>query len=145
MTGGALDLGAGWAETSLVQQLLLIALAGGLGALSRYGITLGLSRALGPAFPFGTLTANVLGCLLIGFLIGADISGDLVPRALRLPLTVGFLGALTTFSTFSYDTVRFLEHGAWGAALTNVGANLILGIPATLAGLAVAKSVVSAS
>ena len=125
--------------------LLWIALAGGLGALSRYGITVGMRRAFGPELPYGTFVANALGCALIGVFMVLNVESDLVPKALRVPITVGFLGALTTFSTFSYDTVRLIELGSWKAAATNVLANLAVGLPATMAGLAVTKRLVSPS
>lgn len=124
-------------------QLLWIALAGALGALSRYGITYGARRLFGEQFPSGTLIANVLGCLILGF--AATAAMEYVPRTLRLPLTVGFLGSLTTFSTFSFETVALLEKDAWGLAMTNVFANLLIGGAAVFAGMAAAKSLTHAA
>jgi CrcB protein len=121
----------------------LVGLAGAAGALSRYGVTLGLRRALGDGFPYGTLAANLLGCFLLGFAVEAGLSGGLLPKALRVPLTVGFLGAFTTFSTFAFDTVRLVELEQLGRAALNLGLNLGLGIALMVAGLALGRAVAS--
>lgn len=122
---------------------MLIAVAGGLGAVSRYGVTVGCTRLFGESFPFGTFVANIAGCLLIGFIMQANLMSELIPAPARLPVTIGFLGALTTFSTFSLEATRYINNDAWGMALTYVGASLLVGISATFLGILVARTVLA--
>ena len=121
--------------------LLLIAVAGAAGAVSRYGVGVVAVRLLGERFAFGTLAVNVLGCLALGFLLELERGTNLVSHPLRLVAAVGFLGAFTTFSTFGYETLRYLESGAGHLALANVLANLVLGIGAVWIGFLAARSV----
>lgn len=110
-------------------KLVLIAIAGAAGALTRYGI----GTAVGVrAFPWSTLAINVVGSFLLGFLLQAAPGrlGDDV----RIALAVGFLGAFTTFSTFSYETVTMVRDGRASAALFYVGASVVVGIAAGAAG-----------
>ena len=117
-------------------QILLIGVAGALGAICRYG----LSKLFNA--PWGTFVANVIGCFLIGLIATATLQSDAFPKAARVALITGFLGALTTFSTFSYDTVLLASEGRMAAAVANVGLNLAVGIGATIGGIALAKSLV---
>ena len=119
-----------------------IAIAGALGALSRWGVSSLVNRHLGERLAWGTLTVNVVGSLVLGVMMQVGMSSETFPRALRVALTVGFLGAFTTFSTFSYETYRYVENGAWGTALVNVLANLIPGLIAAWAGLALGRVIV---
>ena len=96
--------------------------------LGRYGVTVAMTRWLGEDFPYGTLAVNALGSLLLGFLAHVLLHHPSVPPSWRLPLTTGFLGAFTTFSTFSVETVKLLDAGHHGAAASNVLANLALGL-----------------
>ena len=110
-------------------------MAGGCGALLRYEVELGVRRRLGPAFPFGTLLINVSGSFALGLLVGlAEHSG--VRPAVVTVLGTGLLGAYTTFSTFTFDTVGLTERGKTGAAAANLGASLVLGLAAAALGLA---------
>jgi fluoride exporter len=120
-------------------EILFLALAGALGTLSRYGLSGLTQRLTGAGFPFGTLTVNFLGSLIIGFIMQIGLNTDIIPRTLRLVITLGFLGAFTTFSTFSYETVRYLEDGAWLMASMNILANLVLCIGATFLGMMIGK------
>ena len=120
----------------------MIALAGGAGTLGRYALSGWVYRVLGDQFAYGTLAVNVVGCVAIGFLMQVGIGTDLVPRAWRLPLTVGFLGGFTTMSTFGYETLRYVEDGAWALAAANVVATLVLCLAATWLGLVSGRVVV---
>ena len=102
---------------------------------SRYGLSGLTQRITGAGFPYGTLLINVLGCLAIGYIMQVALNTDIIPVTLRIVLTVGFLGAFTTFSTFSYETMRFLEDGAWLSAILNIGTNVGLGLTATFFGM----------
>lgn len=125
-----------------MRQALLIAALGAAGSLSRYAVSGWAYRAFGAGFPYGTLVVNGIGSLLLGFLMHVGLVSDLVPQALRTALAVGFLGAFTTYSTFAYETVRYLEDGAWWPALANVGANLAFGLVAAAGGLALGRLLV---
>lgn len=120
--------------------VIYVAVAGGLGAISRYYLS-GLAQRVGSGFPFGTLTVNLVGSFLLGLIMQTGISTDLMPRALRLALTIGFLGAFTTFSTFSYETLGYLEDGAWLTASLNVLINVVPGIIAVFLGAFLARTI----
>ena len=107
-----------------------IALGGALGATLRYLVGLGLEQRLGTGFPFGTLTVNLVGCLLIGLLAALFVDATEGREQLRLFLIVGCLGGFTTFSSFGNETLTLLESGRIGVAgayvlLSNVGGFLL--------------------
>ena len=115
-------------------QILAVGIGGALGALSRFGIHLLMNRLLGASFPVGTLISNVTGCFLIGVLIG---SGKAESNQVALfGFGVGFLGGLTTFSTFAAETIQHVHEGQWSIALANVATNLIIGFVAVVLGMA---------
>ena len=113
-----------------------IALGGALGAMARFGLTALATEALGPRLPWGTLLVNVVGSLLLGMLMAW---GDRAPmgQGVRVMLTTGVMGALTTFSTFSVETVRLVERGDWLWAGANVLGNVVLSLAAAAIGLAI--------
>ena len=115
--------------------ILLVAAAGALGSLSRYALSGAVYNALGQNFAYGTLVVNVVGSFLLGLLMQLGLNTDLIPPHLRTAAAIGFIGAFTTFSTFTYETVQFIQDGAWGAALLNIITSLILGIAAVFAGI----------
>lgn len=119
--------------------MLLVGLAGAAGTVSRFAVCLAAERALGVRFAFGTLAVNVLGCLLLGALLEAERHTALVTHPVRLLLAVGFLGAFTTFSTFGWETFRYLQAGTTHLALINVAANMLLGLGAVWAGWGLAR------
>jgi len=102
--------------------------------VSRFGLTQAAHRVMGAGFPYGTLIVNILGSMLIGYLMQVGFASEVIPRPWRLAVTVGFLGAFTTFSTFSYETAGYIQSGAWISALTNIATNMGLSILATMAG-----------
>ena len=118
---------------------LLIAIAGALGAIARYSLSDISHKMLGWGFPYGTFIVNILGCFAMGFIMKASLTTTLIPETWRIPLTIGFIGALTTFSTFSYETIKLLEDSSYALAMTNIAANVVLGIAATIAGMAISK------
>lgn len=103
-----------------MDRLLSVCVASGLGGGARYLISGWIATALGPSFPFGTLAVNVVGSLLLSALMYAGVEIAALPPTLRLALTVGVMGGFTTYSTFSYETMRYLQDGAWGIAVGNV-------------------------
>ena len=121
-----------------MKELVVVALGGALGALSRYGLALAAKAWLPAGFAWGTLLANVLGCLLFGLIMEGPVrTGGLGPTT-RLAVTTGFLGALTTFSTFGWESLPAYERGV-GPALANVGANLLLGLCAVALGASLGR------
>lgn len=119
-----------------------IFIGAGFGALLRW--TLGLAlNPLFPTLPLGTLAANVLGGLLMGLLMGIFAQYEALPLAMRLALTTGFLGGLTTFSTFSAETVTMLLRGQYGWASVAVAAHVGTSLLATLAGIALVRWLVN--
>ena len=128
-----------------MREVILIGVAGALGAMSRYGLSIAANRLVSESLPFGTLAVNVIGCFLIGYIMHLGLVTDLIPATWRLALTVGFLGGLTTFSSFSYETVNLLQEGAWIGAVGNITANVVLGITATLAGLGLGRLTLGAA
>ncbi len=117
-----------------MSMILLLAVAGAAGTVSRYGLGGLTQRITGAGFPYGTLVINVLGCLVIGYIMQIALNTSIIPATARVVVTIGFLGAFTTFSTFSYETVRFIEDGAWVSAILNIAMNVGLGLAATLLG-----------
>jgi CrcB protein len=97
---------------------------------------------LGPGFPYGTLAVNVLGSFLIGLVQEVGTASLLIPDATRLFLTVGIMGGLTTYSTFSYETVRLMESAAWRQAWLNVVVTPTLCLTACVLGISVARLLV---
>jgi CrcB protein len=120
-------------------QIIYISIAGVLGTLSRYGLSTFTQRLCGASFPFGTLVVNVLGSLAIGFIMQLGLSTDIIPRSLRIAAAIGFMGAFTTFSTFSYETVGYIHDGAWLLASANIIGNLVLCLGATMLGMALGR------
>ncbi len=108
---------------SVINTYLLIALGGALGACMRFGINELALKLLSKGFPFGTLTVNILGSLLMGVLYGL-LDREILTDPHRLTLGIGFLGALTTFSTFSLDTLLLMQQGQWLKVALNILINV---------------------
>ncbi len=107
-------------------EYLAIAVGGAVGACLRHAVTELVANLLGKAFPFGTLLINILGSLVLGLLYAVCSSGALAVFPWRALIGVGLLGAFTTFSTFSLDTVLLLQQGEWFKAVANVVLNVLL-------------------
>lgn len=110
---------------------LYVAIGGAFGAMGRYGFMSLVGRRFGDAFPYGTLGANVLGSFAMGALV-ALLARYLPPmqQEMRALLAVGFLGAFTTFSTFSLDVMVLYERGQWMAALGYITLSVVLCVAA---------------
>ncbi len=118
---------------------LAVALAGALGALARYGLDGFISRRAPGAFPWGTFAINVSGSLLLGLLFTLFTERLTVDAWVRSGLTIGFLGAYTTFSTLSLETYRLLEDRSVGLALANAAGSLAAGLLAVYAGVVMGR------
>lgn len=123
----------------VVKKIGLVMCGGSLGAASRYGISLLSVRVLGTGFPWGTLIVNLLGCFLIGVLFTLAARARLLTPDMRLLLITGYMGALTTFSTFALETVSAGRGGMLLQSLANVLANNVGGIACTFFGIWVAS------
>lgn len=105
-------------------QTFYIAVFGAMGCVSRYWLSSWTNLLTGKGFPFGTLLVNVLGSFLLGFLLENGLRTAHLSPELRMGIAVGFLGGFTTFSTFSYETLRLLEKGSLLQASLNLGLNV---------------------
>ena len=126
----------------MLQKLFLIALAGALGTLARYGLS-GLVHhvAKGSFFPWGTFVVNVVGCLAFGVLWAVMTARLSIDGDVRAIVLVGFMGAFTTFSSFVFDTGQLLEDSQWFLAAGNVLMQNVVGLLALFAGLALGRFV----
>jgi CrcB protein len=122
-----------------VNRFLWICLGGAVGTGARYALSGWALRVLGPTFPYGTLTVNVAGSFLIGVLMQIGLTTRIMPPTLRLALTTGVLGGFTTYSSFNYETVRYLQDAAWLYGLLNIAATVLGCLAAGFAGLAVGR------
>ncbi len=119
---------------------LVVFFGGGVGAALRHGVNLAAARLLGTSFPYGTLTVNVVGSLLMGLLAAWFAFEGSPSQHWRLFLTTGILGGFTTFSTFSLDTALLYERGEPGLAALYVVASVAAGIIGLFGGLAMIRS-----
>ncbi len=123
-----------------MERYLLVATFGALGAVSRYAIDGWVGNAARGQFPWGTLVINVAGSFVLGIVVELTTSRLLPHPNWRVALGIGFLGAFTTFSTFTYETVRLTEDSAYALALLNVAAMTTLGLVAAVAGLLLGRA-----
>ncbi len=118
-----------------ISLLLAIGTGGFFGAVSRFLLAAGIQKLTGSAFPYGTLTVNVVGSFIIGFLF-FYFEQTIAPNQKAMLMT-GFLGALTTFSTFSLETVLMLQNGLYLKTFGNVSVNTLFCVVATMLGMMV--------
>ena len=118
----------------MAMNLVIIALGGALGAVSRFLMGNAVSKAVGSALPYGTFVINLVGCFAMGLLMTIIVDRELLSAAWRLFLCVGFLGGFTTFSSFGYEALMLLTEGRLLAALTYVSGSVVLGLAAAAAG-----------
>ena len=122
-----------------MQQLLAIAGGGALGAILRFGVSNSIHRLLGRDFPYGTLVVNTVGSLLMGLCFPLLVERMAVSAEWRSALLVGLLGAFTTFSTFSFETLALFNAGAPIKALVNIMMSVMLCLLATWLGMTLGR------
>jgi CrcB protein len=117
-----------------MNKLLYVGIGGFIGACLRYMISTNSSKMFGTGFPYGTLIVNVVGGLIIGLIMELSLTTDLISPNLRLFLTTGIMGGLTTFSTFSYETVSLFNDGSYMLGTLNTCLNLFLSLGGVVLG-----------
>lgn len=110
------------------------------GGLTRYYLSGWVYSLLGRAFPYGTLVVNIIGAYFIGLIMELGLRSSMLSDSLRVGLTVGFMGGLTTFSTFSYETFKLLEDGQFVLAFVNVLASVAVCLLCTWLGIVTVRS-----
>jgi CrcB protein len=118
-------------------RFLWVCVGGAIGSGARYLVAVASAALFGPSFPWGTLAVNLVGSFFIGAIMEIAAATDWIPPTARLFLTAGVIGGLTTYSSFNFETVRFVREGAWRLAGANFAATAIGCFLAGLAGIAV--------
>jgi CrcB protein len=123
-----------------MSRFLLVCLGGAAGTGARYLLSGWVLRAFGPAFPYGTLAVNFIGSFLLAAIVYLGVEAAVIPPTMRLVLSVGVMGGFTTYSTFSYETMGYLQDGAYAIAALNVAATVVCCLAACFLGWAAARS-----
>jgi len=124
-----------------VERFLLICFAGACGTGCRYLIAIWAAQRFGSAFPYGTLIVNITGCFAIAAVMHAALTLAWPPN-LRAVITIGFLGGLTTYSSFNYETTKLIEDGALATAALNAAATILGAFAAGLLGMLCARAII---
>jgi len=122
-----------------MERLFWICLAGALGVGTRYIVGVWAGQRFGVSFPYGTLLVNVAGCFFIAAVMQTALNLASFSPTARLALTTGFLGGLTTYSSFAYETVKLAEDGARSSAALNFGVTTVACFAAVVGGLALGR------
>jgi CrcB protein len=124
-----------------MRDVFYIAGFGAFGCVSRYYLSSWVYFRMGRDFPFGTFAVNVIGAFFIGIIMEFSLRSALISQELRQGLTIGFMGGLTTFSTFSYETFKLLEDGEFLIAFSNVLLSVVVCLIFTWLGIHAARSI----
>jgi len=123
-----------------IMKILLVMVGGSLGALSRYAVSLWAAKLFGTRFPWGTLTVNLSGCFLIGLAFALGERGlSIMNPSMRLFFMTGFLGGLTTFSSFGLETMNAMREGSHLVTVANVLSNNVIGTALVFLGMVVGR------
>lgn len=120
-----------------------VALGGALGSVARHGANILGLKMLGDGFPYATLVVNIIGSMIMGLLIGIFAHFWQPPQEMRAFLVTGFLGGLTTFSTFSLDVVTLYERGEWGLSILYIILSVAVSVAALFSSLYIVRSFAS--
>jgi fluoride exporter len=118
---------------------VIVALGAIFGANLRYVLSRLIAKVIGPMFPYGTLVINVTGSFVVGWFMIWTTERVLIDPRWRLLIVIGFCGGFTTFSSYAFETMAYLEQGQWALMTTNMVANNVLSLLAALAGMALAR------
>lgn len=122
-----------------MENIIIIGLGGFIGAVLRYQVSGWAYQAMGTDFPYGTLVVNIAGSFVLGLFLTLAEGKFMVSPVMRSFIAIGILGAFTTFSTFSFETVQLMQSGSYISAVLNIVLSLALGIPAVMGGILIAK------
>jgi fluoride exporter len=128
-------------RSAYVTTMLAISLGAAIGANLRYALSLWAAQQWGASFPYGTLLINVLGSLVLGFIMALGATRITISIHWRLLLITGMLGGFTTFSTFSYETYDLFVRGSWAEAGLNILASIGISLVGVLLGASLARSI----
>ncbi|MBK0404746.1 fluoride efflux transporter CrcB [Adhaeribacter sp. BT258] len=117
-----------------MKEIVAVFIGGGLGSLARYGLARSLNTVAGLGFPAGTFLANVLACLILGFVVGLAEQRLVFSPVMRIFWAVGFCGGFSTFSTFSYENLLLFQNGQNGTMLIYLVLSLVLCVIAVFSG-----------
>ena len=123
----------------MLEKFLIISAGAILGANTRYWLSDWAARRWGSGFPYGTLLINLSGSFLLGLFMALALNRFALDPRLRLLIAVGFLGAYTTFSTYTYESINLLLNGQWGLGLLNLFGSAILGVSAVGLGITLGR------
>jgi CrcB protein len=127
-----------------MERFFWVCLAGAGGVGARYLVQIWASERLGASFPYGTLIVNVAGCFLIAALMQSAVNVATLSPTLRIALTTGFLGGLTTYSSFAWETTKLVQIGARGSALWNLVLTTLACFGAVVIGALLAQALTKA-
>jgi fluoride exporter len=128
----------------MIERILLVAVGGGIGSVLRFLTALAAARWLGVDFPYGTLIVNLGGAFIIGFVQELATDTVMIPEHHRIFLTTGMMGGLTTYSTFTYETVRLMAAQAWREAALNIIGTTVGCIGLCVVGIATGRALLTA-
>lgn len=124
-----------------IVRITLLVVFGALGTLARYGLQGLVQERTGASFPYGTLVVNLVGCFLLGGIAEYALAHLTIPPEWRIGITVGFVGAFTTFSTFTWETARLLQDGEWLRGSVYVLISIIGGLACVFIGMRIAERI----
>ena len=121
-----------------MREVLWVGLGGFLGANARYLLGGWIAARMGSVFPYGTFVINITGSFILGLIMGT-LEGHVLSPAVRLAMAIGFVGAYTTFSTWTYETIRLIENGSFLPATVNITGSVLVGLLGVMGGLATGR------
>lgn len=124
-----------------MDKILLVFLGGGLGSVSRFGVSLLSVKMFGERFPAGTLTVNLAGCLLIGLLFSLGTERNIIGPSARLFFMTGFMGGLTTFSSFGLESINLAREGLVDLSIINIALNNAGGLVMVIIGIMIGRNI----
>jgi len=123
-----------------MNRYFLVLIGGSIGSVVRYWLSGAVHARFPMSFPAGTFVVNIVGCLVFGLIVGWDLRSEINPGA-RLFLLTGVCGGFTTFSAFSHDTLNLLQLNQIGAALANVGGQVVISLIVLWLGITIARAI----
>ena len=123
------------------RNLLLVGIGGFVGSIARYLVAVLFASQVPSVFPYATLTVNIVGCFVIGVLFALSDRGNFLSPEWRILLTTGFCGGFTTFSTFSYESLRLMQDGEYLYLAAYVLLSVVIGLAATYVGIILIRSI----